>query len=81
MTNQSYVYGWLYRRLEWEHRLAELHARAQLAAGADAVRPARTSNATSDEAAPPVRAGRRRPRRRSPVRGMSRRWSTRKIPA
>ena len=31
MTNQSYVYGWLFQRLEWEDTLAGLHVRARLA--------------------------------------------------
>ena len=81
MTNQSYVYGWLVRRLEWEESLAELHVRARLAQEAEAVESATTPNAASDETpAPPDRE--RRPRRtRSPIRGMSLRRSDRKIPA
>jgi hypothetical protein len=81
MTNQSYVYGWLFRRLEWEHTLAELHVRARRAQVEAAVS-APTPNAVSDER--PTRAvpeRRARTRTRSPIRGMSRRRTARKIPA
>ena len=36
MTNQSYVYGWLLQRLEWEDTLAGLQVRARLEREADA---------------------------------------------
>jgi hypothetical protein len=80
MTNQSYVFGWLLRQLEWEHTLAELHARARLAQEDEPVVCAPTPNTASDEI--PVRARERRLRRGwSPVRGMSLRRPARRIPA
>jgi hypothetical protein len=79
MTNQSYVYGWLYRRIEWERTLADLHVRAQLAAGAGTVL-ADDANPASDETPAPA-APPRRPRARtwSPIRGMSVRRAARRI--
>jgi hypothetical protein len=69
--NQGYAVGWLVGRLDWECRLADLHALARL-------------DAEHDAQSAPVNcpASVRRARRmRSPIQGMSRRARARKIPA
>jgi hypothetical protein len=78
--NEGYVCGWLYRRLDWEDTLAELHVRARLAREAEVTESVASPNGASDE--PPARVARERrvpARRWSPIRGMSLRRSARKL--
>ncbi len=69
-VNQSYAIGWLVRRIEWERALADLHAQAHIA---------HEPHDASDEATVRARPEPRAERIGSPIRGMSRRRTGRKI--
>ena len=66
-ATQTYVIGWLVRRLEWEDTLAELHARAAIARASDAA-----ARVAVDAPAQGLRPCGAAEKLRSPVRGMSR---------